>query len=173
VPTGRAEQALQIRPGQCETVLRWLYDLSCTAPYRIKTTEAPHYRRVVLQAMAAKEGLPIADVMAGTRSGKGRFMPGMNDARGFVFISHRGDVYPSGFFPLPAGNVRKAGIETIYRDNVVFQALRRPDLLHGKCGVCGFRDICGGSRARAFATSGDVLAEDPLCAYVPPARAAV
>lgn len=172
VPTGRAEQALQITPGQCETVLRWLYDLSCAAPYRIKTTEAPHYRRVVLQAMAAKEGRPVADVMARTRSGKGRFMPGMNDGRGFVFISHRGDVYPSGFFPLPAGNVRKSGLESIYRDNVVFQALRRPDLLHGKCGLCGFRDVCGGSRARAFATSGDVLGEDPLCAYVP-ARAAV
>ncbi len=166
VPTGRAAQALQITPEQCEDALQWLYGLSSTAPYRIKTTEAPHYRRVVLQAMARESGLAVEEVLAGTRSGRGRFMPGMNDARGFVFISHHGQVYPSGFFPLSVGNVRDTTLALIYRDSVLFRDLRNPDLLKGRCGRCAFRVICGGSRARAYA-AGDPLGEDPLCAYDP------
>ena len=168
VPTGRAEASLQITPERCEETLRWLYNLSRTAPFRIKTTEAPHYRRIVLEMMAAESGKPIDEILAASKSAKGRFMPGMNDARGFVFISHKGEVYPSGFFPLSAGNVRETGLSLIYRDSVLFRDLRNPSLLAGRCGRCRYRSLCGGSRARAYAATGDPLGEDPLCAYDPP-----
>lgn len=170
VPTGRAEASMQLSPDACERVLRWVYEKSIDAPYRIKTTEAPHYRRVVIEETAKSGGLPIAKVVEMTRSGQGRFMPGINDARGFVFISHRGDVYPSGFFPRPAGNVRETSLVSLYRDSPLFRDLRNPDLLKGRCGQCPYRFICGGSRARAFAAAGDPLAEDPLCAYEPAAN---
>jgi radical SAM protein len=166
VPTGRAPASLQITAAQCETVLGWLYSLSSSVPFRIKTTEAPQYRRIVLQRMAAEERASVGAILEGTRSGRGRFMPGMNDARGFVFISHRGDVFPSGFFPLPAGNVRAGSVVELYRESPLFRSLRDPDRLRGRCGACEFRSLCGGSRGRAFA-AGDLLGSDPLCPYVP------
>jgi radical SAM protein with 4Fe4S-binding SPASM domain len=91
----------------------------------------------------------------------------VNEAKGFVFISHIGDVYPSGFLPLKAGNVKQQGLADIYRDSPLFVSLRDPDNLHGKCGRCEFRELCGGSRARAWAMTGDVFASDPLCSYQP------
>jgi radical SAM protein len=171
VPTGRAEAALQIAPEQCERMLLWLYRLSSEVPFRIKTTEAPHYRRVVLQAMAAESGRSIDQILKENKSGRGRFMPGMNDARGFAFISHLGEMYPSGFFPLAAGNVRDTHLSLLYRDSVLFRDLRDPARLHGRCGACPFGSVCGGSRARAFAATGDPLGEDPLCAFQPQAAA--
>lgn len=165
VPTGRAGRELQIDAAACEEVLRWIYNLSSGVPFRIKTTEAPQYRRVVLEAMAREAGAPLEQIVAQTRSGKGRYLPGINDGKGFVFISHLGDVYPSGFFPLAAGNVRRARLDEIYRESELFQQLRDPDRLQGRCGRCPFRELCGGSRARAFAATGDPFAEDPLCLY--------
>lgn len=167
VPTGRADASMQITPERCEGLLRWLYELSKTAPCRIKTTEAPHYRRIVLEMMAHESGRPIEEILEASKSAKGRFMPGMNDGRGFVFISHKGDVYPSGFFPLSAGNVRQTDLSLIYRDSVLFRDLRDYCLLDGRCGRCCYRFLCGGSRARAWAATGDPVGEDPLCAYLP------
>ncbi len=154
VPTGRANPALMISAEECEEVLRRLYDLSRKAPFAVKTTEAPHYRRIVTQ-----------------KSGR-RPAVGINDAKGFVFISHLGDVFPSGFLPLKAGNVRERALQDIYRDSPLFQALRDPSRLRGRCGACEFKDFCGGSRARAYAVAGDPLAEDPLCGYTPAATLA-
>ena len=171
VPTGRAETSMQITPSRCEETLRWLYELSRTAPFRIKTTEAPHYRRVVLEMMAAESGKSIDEILASSKSARGRFLAGMNDARGFVFISHKGEVYPSGFFPLSAGNVRQTDLSLLYRDSVLFRDLRDHSLLAGRCGLCRYRSLCGGSRARAWAASGDPVGEDPLCAYEPPGQA--
>ena len=165
VPTGRASESMQISPTQCEEVLSWLYRLSATAPFRIKTTEAPHYRRVVLETMAQEAGVDMNELLERTRSGGGRFMPGMNDARGFAFISHVGDLFPSGFFPLSAGNVRNTSMAELYRNSALFRALRDPDKLTGRCGACEYRSVCGGSRARAWAATGDPFGEDPLCAY--------
>ena len=91
----------------------------------------------------------------------------VNDGDGFIFISHTGDIYPSGFLPVNAGNIRETDIIDIYRNAPVFRELRDRTLLEGKCGVCGFRDACGGSRARAYAMTGDYLAEEPFCAYEP------
>jgi radical SAM protein with 4Fe4S-binding SPASM domain len=156
VATGRAQAEQQIAPAECETLFEWLYDLSHTARFRIKTTEGPHYRRVVLQHQAER-----------TVSGGGRFVPGLHDGSGFLFVSARGEIQPSGFLPLTAGNVRSDSPVEVYRTHPLFTALRDPGRLGGRCGACEFRQVCGGSRARAYAASGDFLAEDPLCAYVP------
>ena len=98
---------------------------------------------------------------------------GIRDGNGVVFVSHVGHVYPSGFLPLPAGNVRRQDLVEIYRDNAIFRDVRDPEKLRGKCGRCEFRALCGGSRARAYAASGDLLGEDPLCPYQPRARVRV
>ena len=94
---------------------------------------------------------------------------GVNDGDGFVFVSHIGDIYPSGFMPLSAGNVKCDDIVEVYRESALFKSLRDRDQLKGKCGVCEYRKICGGSRARAYALTGDYLESDPACAYFPAA----
>jgi len=165
VPTGRGAADQQITPAETEEILSWLYRLSKEVRFRIKTTEAPHYRRITLQRQAEEAGTPVATMIAG--SAGGRFVPGMNDGSGFVFVNSRGDVHPSGFLPITAGNVRNASLVDLYRTHPLFLALRNPDRLKGRCGQCEFRTVCGGSRARAFATTGDYLDEDPACSYVP------
>ena len=167
VPTGRAGREQQIGAGECEDALRWLHRLSRTAPYRIKTTEAPHYRRVALQMLAAEQADSGGAAPPRSGSGGGRFVPGMNDGSGFLFVSSRGAIQPSGFLPLTAGFVRDHSLVEVYRRHPLFVALRDPDRLRGRCGTCEFRDLCGGSRARAYALTGDYLAEDPACAYQP------
>ncbi|HEV8122349.1 MAG TPA: TIGR04053 family radical SAM/SPASM domain-containing protein [Candidatus Polarisedimenticolia bacterium] len=173
VPTGRGRSEQQITPAECEAVFEWLYDLSHTAPFRIKTTEGPHYRRVVLQRQAERTGATgatgPASALAASRtvSGGGRFVPGLHDGSGFLFLSARGEIQPSGFLPLTAGNVRSDSPVEMYRNHPLFRALRDPERLGGRCGACEFRRACGGSRARAFAATGDFLSEDPLCGYVP------
>ena len=179
VPVGRARADDLTTAEEFETVFHRLYDLSKTAPFDIKTTAAPHYRRVVMQRQVAerragtREGTPVpltAGVGFSLGDGVGR-AKGVNDGDGFVFVSHRGDIYPSGFLPLSAGNVRTDDLVEVYRTHELFRSLRDRDRLKGKCGVCEYRTVCGGSRARAFAMTGDPLEADPLCAYVPPAFA--
>ncbi|MBX6332993.1 MAG: SPASM domain-containing protein, partial [Gemmatimonadaceae bacterium] len=158
-------------PEDVERVLHRLYDLSAIASFDIKTTAAPHYRRVVLQRRRAERRAGTSDeaLVPRTRGvGRGR---GVNDGNGFVFVSHRGEIYPSGFLPLSAGNVRTHDLHEVYRTHEMFRALRDANRLRGKCGACEFRHICGGSRARAYAMTGDYLEADPSCAYVPPAYA--
>lgn len=92
---------------------------------------------------------------------------GVNDGKGCVFVDHVGEVSPSGFLPLSAGNVRHAPLVELYRSHTLFCQLRDPELLKSRCGICPYRDLCGGSRARAYAQSGDYLADDPLCFYDP------
>lgn len=161
VPVGRGRTLRPLSPRECETTLRWIARHSASWPFTVATTEAPHYRRVMLETRAA----------AGVSAGAGRDALtrgfGIRDGSGVMFIAANGDVTPSGFLPVAAGNVRDADALDIYRDASVFRSLRAPETFHGRCGVCGFRAVCGGSRARAYATSGDVLATDPLCAYEP------
>ena len=145
VQTGRGAALEQISAEQCENVLRFLAGMQPRVPFVIKTTEAPHYRRVAPSAA--------------------RFS--VNDGNGFVFVDHVGNIHPSGFLPLARGNVRDGALCATYRDDPVFRQLRDADALHGRCGRCRFRAVCGGSRSRAFAASGDFLGEDPLCAYDP------
>ena len=169
VPTGRALSGDMISPEQHERVFNWLYGLSGKAPFDIKSTAAPAYRRVVIQK--AMENGTSSGTLAGAgyryEDGLNRPVQGVNDGKGFCFISHVGDVCPSGFLPLPAGNVRERSVVDIYRNSTLFRELRDPALLTGKCSGCRFREVCGGSRARSYAVTGDYLASDPSCVYEP------
>ncbi len=175
VPTGRANAADMISPEEHEQVFNWLYDLREHASFDIKSTAAPAYRRIVIQRQraaqdpSAKKGPapPLAGAGYRYTDGLGRPAKGVNDGNGFCFISHTGDVCPSGFLPVSAGNVRDRSLVDIYRKAPLFRRLRNPSALKGKCGRCEFQDVCGGSRARAYALSGDPLAEDPSCVYQP------
>jgi AdoMet-dependent heme synthase len=166
IQTGRGASLAQITEEECERLLHRLYDLSLTSPFGIKTTEAPHYQRVVSQREAARlrSGLPAQAV---ERRRQLRAPRSVSDGNGFVFIDHLGNICPSGFLPVTRGNVRSASLAAVYRTDEMFTRLRNAKALFGKCGRCGFREICGGSRARAFAATGAVMASDPLCAYEP------
>ncbi|WP_188455312.1 TIGR04053 family radical SAM/SPASM domain-containing protein [Virgibacillus oceani] len=180
VPTGRGKESDMISPVEHERVLRWLYDLSKRVPFDIKTTAAQHYRRVVIQnkireqkSISDKEHIFYEDALMSGKTGQidglGRAPKGVNDGNGFVFISHTGDVFPSGLLPIKAGNVRQTPLAKIYRDSEVFQNLRNPDKYKGKCGVCEFRFVCGGSRSRAYNVTGDYMESEPYCVYIPKA----
>ncbi|HVN87152.1 MAG TPA: TIGR04053 family radical SAM/SPASM domain-containing protein [Candidatus Binatia bacterium] len=179
VPTGRGRVEDEISAAQYEDVFARMYALSQRVGFDIKSTAAPHYRRFLLQqrtaarrskqSTAAPRGIGFA-----IKGGESRAAKSVNDGNGFLFISHTGDVYPSGFLPVSAGNVRETRLATIYRDSDLFRTLRDYSQLKGKCGVCEFREVCGGSRARAYSMLGDYLESDPFCAYVPgPYRKAV
>lgn len=169
VQTGRGANLEQITAAECEEVLEYLDELSQRVPFGIKTTEAPHYRRV--QARREAEGS-----LRGPAPGRRQLRAprAVNDGNGFVFVDHVGSICPSGFLPLARGNVRQGQLVETYRSDEVFRRLRDPDALTGRCGACELRALCGGSRSRAFAATGDAFAEDPLCAYQPrPAEACV
>jgi radical SAM protein len=155
VPTGRAKEADLLTAEETEELFVRLWELSRVAPYEIKTTEGMHYRRVSWQRWTERpRGLKPSPI-------------GTNDGRGFVFVSHTGEIFPSGFLPLAAGSVRDAELIEVYREHALFRRLRDPNQLRGKCGACEFRGLCGGSRARAYAMTGDYMAADPLCSYQP------
>lgn len=160
VPTGRAAERMLPSPEAVERALELLAEVAERESFGIKTTAAPHYRRVLSQR---KKQLGHA-AEHGTH-GKQGFR--VNDGRGFLFVSYRGDVFPSGFLPIRCGNIREQDVIEIYQRHPTFQALRDPEQLTGKCGACEYKQICSGSRARAFAMTGDLHAFDPLCDYVP------
>ncbi|WP_234555110.1 TIGR04053 family radical SAM/SPASM domain-containing protein [Thermus caliditerrae] len=175
VPVGRGALLRQLSAQEFEEVLHWLYEVSLSYPFHVKTTEAHHFRRVVLErrrelgaqdrALAAGESLYQEYFQDGMEHSR----LGVTDGNGFVFVSATGDVAPSGFLPVYAGNIREKPLLEIYRHSSLFPELRNKDLLKGKCGVCEYRFVCGGSRARAWAETGDYLASEPRCVYVPPA----
>jgi radical SAM protein len=162
ISVGRGTALRELDPASAEALMEWLYDLIQTAPFAIKTTEAPSFRRVALGRMKAAgwDGERIR------RSSIGRGF-GIRDGNGIMFISRTGDVTPSGFLPLAAGNVRTSSLVDLYRTSPLFKSLRRPDGFKDRCGRCEYNATCGGSRARAFVHTGDWLASDPLCPYVP------
>ena len=174
VPTGRGATIDLISAEEFEQVFEKLYETSRRVKFDIKSTEAQHYRRFLLQRRTEekrKDKTSPLPTMLGTRTpdGIGRAPRGINDGKGFVFISHLGEVFPSGFLPVSAGNVRKQSLTELYRHSPLFVSLRDSANLKGKCGVCEFREVCGGSRARAHATTGDVFAEEPCCIWRPKA----
>jgi radical SAM protein len=163
VATGRASVSQDLSAEEYEEIFGFLYGQSKSAPFDIKTTEAQHYRRYVAQRRKAE---------ARTSAVEGppqliQRQAGINDGKGFVFISHTGEIFPSGFLPLSAGNVRRDSLTNVYRHSSLFRTLRNADNLHGKCGECEFRNLCGGSRSRSYALTGDFLAQDPRCVYQP------
>jgi AdoMet-dependent heme synthase len=169
VPTGRGKLNDLLSADEFETVFAKIYSLSKTVSFDIKTTEAQHYRRFLLQQRVAERKLGFDPASQRERAvdAIGRAPRGLNDGKGFVFISHKGEVFPSGFLPEAAGSIREQKLSTIYRDSPLFRDLRDTSRLEGKCGACEFKEICGGSRARAFALTGNPHAEEPCCSYVP------
>lgn len=172
VTVGRAQSSDQLTAEEYEAVFAFLYDLSRRAPYAVRTTAAPQYRRFVLQQQTeerrrgqrASAPLRVAGMIGDMR----RARRGVTDGNGLVFVSHTGEVYPSGFLPLQVGNIRQTDLTAIYREAPLLRRLRDNTQLEGKCGVCEFRKVCGGSRARAYAVSGRPMAEEPFCVYQPP-----
>jgi len=162
VAVGRGAVLRPITAEACERLFERLVDPGRAPGPVITTTEAPHFRRVVVDRVrrAGRSEAPLPHRTLGHGAG-------MRDGNGIMFISHTGEVWPSGFLPLPAGDVRSTDPVDLYRDSGLFRGLRRPDLFGGRCGRCEWREVCGGSRARAFAATGDPLAEDPLCLYEP------
>jgi radical SAM protein len=167
VPTGRGSDVGLISAEEFEQVFAKLYDVSRRVKFDIKTTEAKHYRRYLLQRrteLRRSGGLtpisPRADAI-------GRAPKAINDGKGFAFVSHAGEVFPSGFLPVSAGNIRQTPLSTLYRESPLFLSLRDTGRLEGKCGRCEFKEICGGSRARAYALTGNLFAEEPCCVYQP------
>ncbi|MBI4409306.1 MAG: TIGR04053 family radical SAM/SPASM domain-containing protein [Gemmatimonadetes bacterium] len=174
VPTGRARPEDLASAEEFEAVFHKMYELARTAPFDIKSTAAPQYRRVLLQRQVgerragSREQAPAPLTAAGFSLGDGvGRAKGVNDGDGFVFISHTGEIVPSGFLPLSAGNVRSDDVVQVYRESPLFRGLRDRSLLKGKCGVCEYVDVCGGSRARAYALTGDYLEAEPFCTHVP------
>lgn len=185
VPTGRAKKERDLEPEECEAVMHFLADVS--RYISVKTTEGHHFKRVLLQRAIWEEksvdfrvGLHplyqqlrrqfqeiVERLQLRDRVKVLRPPMNINAANGFVFVSHLGDVFGSGFLPVRAGNVRERSLVDIYRDSPLFQELRDVEKLKGRCGRCEFRALCAGSRSRAFALTGDVHGEDPYCAYQP------
>jgi AdoMet-dependent heme synthase len=149
-----------------EEILHWIYEKDCAEGHlRIKATCAPHYMRVWLQRRKAA-GLPLQ------RSGGGMYQMSRGCLAGteIVFVSHRGEVFPCGYLPTPAGNLRTESFQEIWQGSPVLKAFREPVSLHGKCGACEYMHVCLGCRARAYAATGDVLAEEPCCLHQPAPR---
>lgn len=160
VPTGRADHHMLPSADKVEQTLVELADIAAEVDFVVKTTAAQHYRRVISQRKVSSGSAPSYGL-------HGRGGDRINDGRGFLFISHAGEIFPSGFLPRYCGNVRDVDPIDVYRHHPIFRLLRDTDALKGKCGVCEYRQLCGGSRARAYAMTGDPMASDPLCAYVP------
>ncbi len=174
VPTGRGSVVANSTTEQYEALFAKLYTLSRKVDFVIKVTEAPHYRVYVSAQRSVQHGASlrmkggaIGSVHHGQRGRAGRALLGVNSGKGFCFVDHVGDVTPSGFLPIVAGNVRETSIIDIYRDHPLFRELRDASLLKGMCGACSHRELCGGSRARAYAMTGDYLAPEPFCSYGP------
>jgi radical SAM protein with 4Fe4S-binding SPASM domain len=218
VPVGRGQLDALLSGEEFEQVFGKIYELSHRVNFQIKTTEAMHYRRYLLQnnleerkmshghghpggarpVGAAASAMPVESaVLKGHDFSRAEFSPDknegalapvyepgaptsdaktrtaswatrrVNDGKGFLFISHTGNVYPSGFLPIHAGNIRETPLADIYRNAPIFKSLRDTSKLEGKCGACEYKEICGGSRARAYAVTGDPLAQEPCCIYQP------
>jgi radical SAM protein len=179
VPMGRGSLLAGLSASECERLFEVIYRVQKKEGFVVKVTEAPHYRRHVAQREMKDAGHPSArpDGLAAmparlTRSeGPGHTVGlaprGVNSGNGFLFVSHVGEIMPSGFLPIPVGTVRDTTIAHAYRESPLFAHLRMPSLFKGRCGRCEFRDICGGSRSRAYSLTGDPFETDPWCSYEP------
>lgn len=177
IPMGRGVDLAPLSAPQCEALFQILYEAQKKGHFIVKVTEAPHYRRHVFmqerdhaQWPANRHSVKMPERLTqseGPGHTIGLAPRGVNAGKGFLFVSHVGDIYPSGFLPMKAGNVREEALADVYRDSVFFRGLRDPERLKGRCGRCEFREICGGSRARAFALTGDPFETDPWCVYEP------
>ncbi len=162
-----------------ERILNWLYDTERAEPdLQLKATCAPHYFRVMRQRRAAENRQGIRQDLPASHQRQVHGHPhgqmhaatkGCLAGTGVCFVSHRGQVFPCGYLPVEAGNVREQTFGAIWQDSSLFAEMRDPDLLTGKCGACQFKTLCSGCRARAYGMEGDYLAEEPFCIYQPTA----
>ena len=162
IPVGRGVEEERILPEEYEIAFGRLWHHAQSQPYGVKTTEAPHYRRYVLQ----QGGDPLAGPQGKAGSGGRRVHRaplGVGDGKGVMFVSHVGEIYPAGFLPLVCGRAPQDSLVDVYQNHPTFVALRDPDRFKGICGICEYRYVCGGSRARAYAVTGDPLAAEPDC----------
>jgi len=179
VPVGRGVEEQRLSAEEYEQVFARLWHHAQHQPYAVKTTEAPHYRRFVLEQGGDPLAGPGSRQKADSR-GQGGTAPrnqvdprghraplGVGDGKGIMFVSHRGEIFPAGFLPLGCGKFPEDSVVDVYRDHPTFRALRDPDGFKGRCGVCEYRYVCGGSRARAYAVTGDPLETEPDCVYIP------
>jgi AdoMet-dependent heme synthase len=162
ISVGRGKHLAPLTPEEGEKLMSWVYETGKSAPFFVATTEAPSFRRVALQRMKG-EGMTGEAIQ---RSGAARGF-GIRDGHGVVFVGHNGGICPAGFLPVVAGNVKTDSLVEVYRHSPLFEALHRPEEFEGRCGACEYHALCGGSRARAYEASGDVLGEDPFCQYEP------
>jgi len=158
------EQSIQGE--EYERILNWLYDRSLDSGLEIKATCAPHYYRILRQrrAEARRAGHAVPELHS---HGMHATTRGCLAGSGVCFISHQGEVFPCGYLPVPAGDLRRQKFRDVWEGSAVFQQLRDPDQLEGKCGICEFKQVCLGCRARAFGMTGDYMAEEPFCIYEP------
>jgi len=164
VPVGRGIEEERISPEEYEVAFQRLWHHAQIQPYAVKTTEAPHYRRYVLQ----QQGNPLSSPNAQTARSVGHRAPlGVGDGKGIMFVGHTGEIFPAGFLPLLCGQYPQDSVVDVYQNHLTFRSLRDPEGFKGKCGVCEYRTICGGSRSRAFAVTGDPLESEPDCVYEP------
>ncbi len=176
VPVGRGKTAGELGSGERERLFEQLYTTAQKVDFVVKIAEAPHYRRFVTVRQLRGEG-SNEDISAniqrllerptGPRRSIGHAPSAVNAGRGFCFVDHVGEVMPSGFLPVTAGNVKTEPLAALYRDSELFTSLRDPSRLEGRCGACEFASSCGGSRSRAYALTGNIFAEDPWCAWRP------
>src|SRR5579863_1760008 len=162
VPASREQAGELLDAEEHEQIFARLYTASKSVHFQIKTTEGQHYQRYLLQQRARESRGRMTEVEAITCAPKG-----VNDGKGFVFINEKGEVYPSRFLSLSAGNVTTQPLSELFCDSELFVSLRDSSRLKGKCGRCPARNVCGGSRARAYAMTGDLFGADPCCAYQP------
>jgi radical SAM protein len=176
VPIGRGTLLPGLTADDCEQLFAALYRVQMEEEFVVKITEGPHYRRYVAElerqaAQADAHDEVVMPTMLTRSEGPGHTVGlaprGVNAGKGFLFVSHVGEIYPSGFLPLGAGNVRNVSLADTYRRAPLFQQLRDARALKGRCGRCEYASICGGSRSRAFALTGDPLKTDPWCGYQP------
>jgi AdoMet-dependent heme synthase len=176
IRTGRGASLESLDALEIEEVMNFLFD---AAHYGVpvRTAEGPHFRRVRAErhsGHASPNGSLYRQLTARLQELEGEptspaslKSTATRDGRGILFVAYDGEVYPSGFLPLSTGRVPTNTLRAIYRSNPLFVALRDSTNLKGRCGVCSYREICGGSRSRAFAEFGDPFGEDPACAYAP------
>ncbi len=168
IPVGRGVEEERISAPEYEQVFEKLWRHAQSRPYAVKTTEAPHYRRFVLQHGGDPLAGPHGSDDGAARRGH-RAPLGVGDGKGVMFISHKGEIFPAGFLPLCCGRFPRDSVVDVYQNHPTFLALRDPDRFKGRCGACEYRHVCGGSRARAYAVTGDLLAAEPDCVYIPKA----
>ena len=169
VPTGRGQLDDEITPHEYEGVLNWIYATAQSSPVPIRVTCGPHFMRIVA-THRSRDGEIAGLVRPRGSSGRGhldRMSRGCLAGNGYCFISHRGEVFPCGYLPLVAGDIRNRSFREIYQESTLFSELRDWSRLEGKCGICEFVKVCGGCRARAHSVTGNVLAEEPFCTYRP------